>query len=140
MAHQQWLWMWMTVGASLYWIKRAFYMITGPTAAASTIPQFIRVAGVPILFRWAVDSGLFWVLFSQQLVSQGLKAMGWSTWAWAAMMVTQFAPMAFFFGLGVDPMVDWFIPTVIGRVPFLKDWWPQMPAPLVKQDPPPPGV
>lgn len=132
-----WLWLWYIVGSLMYMVKRAFYMITGPNPVANDTSQYIRVAGIPLLFRFVVDSTIFWVLFKPELVQAGLKSMGWETWAWVLMMITQFAPVALLFGLAIDPLVDWAIPTVIGRVPFLKDWWPQMPGPIPPLGPPP---
>ena len=125
-----WLWLWFFIGALMYIIKRAFYLITGPNPVANSVGQFIRVAGVPLLFRLLVDSGLYWACFTPQVLSAGFQYMGWTYAANVVSIVTQFAVFALFFGLGIDPMVDWMIGTVVGKLPFLKDWWPQMPAPL----------
>lgn len=134
--HHLWLWLWFFVGALLYVIKRAFYLITGPSPAATGIISFIKVAGVPLLFRLVVDSGIYWMCFAPEVLQAGLKYFGWESAAGVIGIVTQYAPVALFFGLGIDPMVDWVIPTVVGKIPFLKDFWPQMPGPLVPRCPP----
>lgn len=128
--HELWLWLWFGVGAMAYVIKRAFYLITGPNPVANNVSQFVKVAGVPIGFRLLVDSGIYWLLFTPQTAVALLKYMGWQETAGVLSDVTHYAVFALFFGLGVDPLVDWAIPTIVGRIPFFKDWWPQMPAPL----------
>jgi hypothetical protein len=40
--------------------------------------------------------------------------------------VPQYAVFALFFGLGVDSLVDF----AVTKIPWLRDWLPQMPAPL----------
>lgn len=134
--HHLWLWLWFFVGALAYIVKRAFYLIVGPNPVAHSISSFIRVAGVPLLFRLLVDSGIYWVCFSPEVLQTGLEFLGWRMAAGVVAVITQYAPVALFFGMAIDPMVDWAIPTVIGRIPFLKDFWPQMPGPLEPPCPP----
>jgi len=128
--HHLWLWLWFLVGALAYVVKRAFYLITGPNPVANNVPQFIKVAGIPIAFRLLVDSGIYWMLFAPEVTQAALKWFGWESAAGVLAVVTQYAVVALFFGLGIDPLTDWAIPTVVGRLPFLKDFWPQMPPPL----------
>lgn len=131
MHHHLWLWLWFLIGAHAYIAKRAFYMIKGPNPAASTIKQYIHIAGVPIGFRLLVDSGIYWACFSPEVLQAAFKYFGWETAAAVVAVVTRFAVCALFFGLAVDPLMDWAIPTLVGKIPFLKDWWPQMPGPIV---------
>lgn len=134
MHHHLWLWLWFFVGALLYMVKRAFYLITGPNPVATGVGSFLKVAGVPLIFRFAVDSGFYWVCFAPEVLQAGLQFMGWQTAAGVLGVITKYAPVAFFFGMTVDPLVDWGIPTLVGRVPFLKDFWPQMPGPMKPPD------
>jgi len=130
--HHLWLWLWFIIGALAYITKRAFYMITGPNPVANNVEQYVRVAGVPIAFRLLVDSGIYWACFTPQVLQDGLAYFSLQTAAGVVAVVTQFAVVALFFGLAIDPLVDWIFPTVIGKIPFLKDWWPQMPGPVGK--------
>lgn len=132
LGHELFLWIWFGVGAMAYVVKRAFYLITGPNPVANSIGQFIKVAGVPIGFRLLVDSGIFWLIFTPQAAVALLKYFGWDVSASVLADVTNYAVFALFFGLGVDPLVDWAIPTLVGKLPGFKDWWPQMPGPLPK--------
>jgi len=86
-----------------------------------------------LLFRFGLESGVFWIAFNPILVDKIFSALGWGSYLWMISFITQFAPAAFITGLALDPMFDWFIPTVIGRIPGLKDWWPQMPGPLPQE-------
>lgn len=139
--HHLWLWLWFGVGVVVYMVKRAFYLITGPNPVAVGVGSFLKVAGVPLLFRMVVDSGLYWACFAPELLQSGFRYMGWESAAGVVAVVTQFAVAALFFGLGIDPLVDWVIPTVVGRIPFLKDFWPQMPGPMKPPcDPAPPAT
>ncbi|SRR5258708_3913163 len=130
--HHLWLWLWFLVGAFAYINKRAFYMITGPNPVANNVKQYISVAGIPIAFRLLVDSGIYWACFAPEVLQSGLTFFNLQKAAGVVAIVTQFAVVALFFGLAIDPLVDWAFPTVIGKIPFLKDWWPQMPGPVGK--------
>lgn len=136
--HLFWLWLWFGIGAMAYVTKRAFYLITGPNPVANSVGQFVHRAGVPVGFRLLVDSGIYWALFTPQAVESLLQWFGWQESATVLADVTQYAVFALFFGLGIDPLVDWGIGTVVSKIPFLKDWWPQMPGPLPQQAPPDP--
>ncbi len=128
--HHLWLWLWFGVGALAYIVKRAFYMITGPNPVANNAEQYIRVAGIPIAYRLLVDSGFYWACFSPLLLQNMLRFFGWQAGANVIGVVTDYGVCALMFGLTVDSGMDWAIPTVIGKLPFLKDWWPQMPGPM----------
>lgn len=126
------LWIWFLIGASVYVVKRGYYLIKGPNPVANNLNEFIQVAWLPLGFRFIVDSAVFWTLFSPAIIQAGLSYFGWDKAAWVVSVVTQFAVCAFWFGLGVDLLVDWGIGTVISKIPLLKDFWPQMPDPIKK--------
>lgn len=130
--HLYWLWFWFFVGAVTYWVKRGFYLITGPNPVAENVEQFIKVAGVPLGFRFVVDSGVYWAFFSPEIVQNGFGFLGWTHASWVISIVTQFGVCALFFGLFVDSLVDLGIGTLFPKIPLLKDWWPQMPSALPK--------
>lgn len=127
--HLLWLWLWFFIGAFAYMIKRAFYLITGPNPVANSVNQFIRVAGIPLFFRFLVDSGIYWAAFTPEIGQAALKYLGWESGAWVLSIVTQFAVCALFFGLVIDVAADFLIGTVVNKIPGLKDFWPQMPGP-----------
>ena len=126
MKHQLWLWMWFYIGMFLYMLKRAYYLVTGPNPVANTYAQFVQRCWLPLLVRAGLESGIFWVCFTPGIVDKGLAYLGWENWSWAVAMVTQFAAMAFFFGHAVDSIADF----AVSKIPFVKDWLPQMPGPL----------
>jgi hypothetical protein len=134
-----WLWFWFIFGSTIYMVKRGFYLIKGPNPVANNLKQFISVAWLPLLFRFVVDSMIYWAFFTPEIVQAGLSYLGMQKFAGIIAVITHFAVCSLGFGLIVDSMVDWGIGTVISRIPFLKDWWAQMPAPLPKAlvvDPP----
>lgn len=128
--HLFWLWMWFFVGAGLYMLKRAFYLITGPNPVANSVGQFVKVAGVPLLFRFAVDSAIYWSLFMPQIAQAALQYFGDDTAANIIAILTKYGAAALIFGMAVDPLVDWAIGAFFSKLPILKDFWPQMPPPL----------
>lgn len=137
--HEFYLWFWFLICALAYVTKRAFYLIKGPNPVANTIPQFIAAAGIPVAFRLLADSMVFWICFTPAILQAGLQFFNWQMAAGVVAVVTKYAPCAGMFGLTVDPMMDWAIPTVIAKIPFLKEWWPQMPPPLKPVATPPQG-
>jgi len=124
--HLVWLWFWFFVGSLAYWIKRAYFLITGPNPIANNLTQFIERGWMPLSFRFVVDSGIYWATFSPIVLSAFLHSMGWERFADAIDVLTKYGFFALFFGLGVDFAVDF----AVTKVPWIKDWWPQMPAPL----------
>lgn len=134
MKHLMWLWFWFLFGSLTYMAKRAFYLIKGPSPVATDLRGFLHVAGVPLAFRLIVESGIYWACFTPQVLQSGLAYFGWSMAASVLADVTRFGVFALFFGLGLDPIVDWVIGTVVGKLPFLKEWWPQMPPVMSHQN------
>lgn len=127
-----WLWFWYTIGALVYMAKRAFYSISPPNPVATGWGDYIRRAGIPILFRFIVESCIYWICFSPFLLATFLNSLGWEKFSGTVAVITKFAPCALAFGLLADFVSDWFIGTVVSKITFLnlKDWWPQMPGPL----------
>jgi hypothetical protein len=126
MKHQLWLWGWFFMGALMYWLKRAFYLVTGPNPIANTYGQFIQRCWIPLIVRFFLDSLVFWALFTPGFADKALNYLGWSSFAWAVQMVTQFAVFAAVFGHTVDSGMDF----AVSKVPWIKDVLPQMPPPL----------
>lgn len=131
--HEAWLWLWFTLGCLTYWMKRAYYLVTGPNPVASTYGQFIQRCWIPIAVRWFIDSLFFWLAFTPGIADKALTALGWESYAWVVQMITQFAPVAAMFGHSVDSVVDF----AVTKIPFLKDVLPQMPGPLKPATPTP---
>ena len=124
--HLVWLWLWFGIGASLYILKRAYYLVTGPNPIASTYKQFFQRCWIPLLVRTVIDSVVFWACFNPNLLTAGLQYLGAERFAGVVGLATQFAPVAFLFGHTVDSAMD----TAISKIPGFKDWLPQMPGPL----------
>lgn len=124
--HLLWLWLWFFLGMFTYWLKRAYYLVTGPNPVATTYTQFIQRCWPPLTVRLFADSLVFWALFTPVFVQKALDYLGWTNFEWIVMMVTQFAVFAAVFGHTVDSVMDF----ALSKVPFLKDILPQMPPPL----------
>lgn len=124
--HEVWLWLWFFVGTLTYWMKRAYYLVTGPNPIANTYPQFVQRCWIPILVRAFIDAMAYWVLFIPGMGDKLLAYFGYSGWQWVTTSVTQFAPVAAIFGHTIDSVVDF----LVTKIPYVKDVIPQMPPPL----------
>jgi|SRR5215467_4801420 len=133
--HVEWLWLWFAVGMGFYMLKRAYYLVKGPNPVANTYGQFIKACWIPLAVRAAVDAGLFWASFYPDLMNPVLSRLGLSFQLHSPMSAIP-GPGAFFIGLGVDSAVDF----LVTKVPYVKDWLPQMPPPLKALPAPPPVV
>jgi hypothetical protein len=126
--HLVWLWLWFFVGAFTYWLKRAYYLVTGPNPIAETYKEFVVKCWIPLVVRFFLDSCVFWALFTPGFADKALSALGWTSFSWVVQMVTQFAVFAAVFGHTVDSVLDF----AVSKIPWIKDVLPQMPAPLPK--------
>lgn len=136
MKHLLWLWFWFFLGMGTYWLKRAFYLVTGPNPIANTYRQFLERCWIPLLVRAFLDSLVFWLLFTPGVVDKALTYLGWTDWSWAVTMITQFAPVAAVFGHTVDSVMDF----LVSKVPFINTVLPQMPGPIPAPVPAPASV
>src|SRR5438309_501412 len=96
--HLLWLWFWFFIGALMYWLKRAYFMISPPNPVAIGYSHLLQRAWVPLTVRFFLDSLVFWALFSPGFADKALATLGWSTMSWVVTMVTQFAVFAAVFG------------------------------------------
>lgn len=124
--HLLWLWLWFSIGMFTYWLKRAYYLVTGPNPVANTYAQFWQRCWIPLLVRAFIDSLAFWALFTPGFADAALSKLGWTSFSWVVTMVTQFAVFAAVFGHTADSVID----MAVSKLPLLKDWLPQMPPPL----------
>lgn len=124
--HEAFLWLWFAIGMTFYWLKRAYYLVTGPNPVANTYGQFVQKCWIPLLVRAFINSLFFWALFTPGFVDQGLAQLGWQSYAWAVRGVTQYAAFASAYGFTVDSAMDF----LLSKIPVVKDWVPQMPPPL----------
>lgn len=125
-SHLLWLWAWYGIGAFMYWLKRAYYMVSPPNPVATNYRHFIQRAWAPLLVRFFADSLAFWALFTPGFADKLLAYYGWTTAASALGMVTQYAVFSGVFGFVVDSIMD----TALSKTPFIKDVLPQMPGPM----------
>jgi len=121
-----WLWFWFFVGALMYWLKRAYYMVSPPNPVATGYAHFLERAWAPLMVRFFADSMVFWALFTPGFADKALAALGWETASWVVSMVTQFAVFAGIFGFFSDSVAD----IAISKIPWIKDVLPQMPGPM----------
>jgi len=124
--HELWLWLWFFIGMMMYWLKRAYYLVTGPNPVANTYVQFWFRCWAPLLVRFFLDSLVFWMMFTPGVVAKGLAYMGWINYAWVVDAVTQYAVFASVFGHTVDSIMDF----AVSKVPLINGILPQMPGPL----------
>lgn len=129
--HLVWLWTVYIVGSLLYMLKRAYYLVTGPNPIANNYTQFIKRCWIPLLFRFGADSGIYWMTFTPVGLQTLLGLLGWTRFATDIAAVSNYGFFALFFGMGIDSIVDF----GVTKIPWIKDFWPQMPGPL--PSPPP---
>lgn len=122
--HLVWLWFWFLVGMSVYMLKRAYYLVTGPNPVATNYTQFINRCWIPLLVRAVLDSGIYWLSFYPDILNSILSYFGVSFQLHSA--IPEFGVVALFAGLFVDSTVDF----AVTKIPYVKDWLPQMPPPL----------
>lgn len=134
--HLIWLWLWYVVGAFVYMLKRAYYLVTGPNPVANSYKEFWVKCWIPLLVRFVVDSGIFWLAFYPDIFNAVIAKIGFGFQLHSPMSEMP-APVALFVGLAIDSIIDF----SVTKIPYVKDWLPQMPAPLkpVVQTPPPPS-
>lgn len=119
-----WLWWWFLFGMAVYMLKRAYYLVTGPNPVASNYTQFAERCWIPLLVRAVVDSGIYWLTFYPDLANPVIKYFGFSFELHSPL--PHYGVVSLFFGLGVDSLVDF----AVTKIPYVKDWLPQMPPPL----------
>lgn len=124
--HLLWLWIWYAVGACMYWLKRAYYMVQPPNPVATGYSHFIERAWAPLLVRFFADSMVFWALFTPGFADNALSYFGWTKASAAVAMVTKFAVFSAVFGFTVDSIMD----IALSKTPIVKDILPQMPGAL----------
>lgn len=127
--HLLWLWGWFLFGMAIYMLKRAYYLVTGPNPVASNYTQFLERCWIPLLVRAVVDSGLFWLTFYPAILNPLISHFGFS-FQLSSPMSQMPAPITLFIGLGVDSVIDF----AVSKVPYVKDWLPQMPPPMKGQN------
>lgn len=120
-------WGWFMFGMAVYMLKRAYYLVTGPNPVANSYGEFLQRCWIPLFVRAVFDSGVYWLTFYPALLTPILKHLGWDSMVNHIQSgLLQIGPAALFFGLGVDSIVDF----GVSKVPYVKDWLPQMPGPL----------
>lgn len=125
--HELWQWCWYFFGVATYILKRAYFLVKGPNPVANTYKEFFKVCWIPLLVRTVADSAIFWCGFYPDFANPILSKLGFS-WQLHSPMSAIPAPGVLFIGLGIDSAVDF----AVTKIPWLKDWWPQMPPPLTK--------
>jgi hypothetical protein len=121
-----WLWLWFIIGELIYILKRAYYLITGPNPVANDYHQFIRRCWAPLLVRAVAGAGVYWLTFYPELLSDAISLTGLTLQLHSP--IPHYAVVALFFGMGMDSILDF----AVSKIPYLKDWLPQMPPPLPK--------
>ncbi len=116
---------WYVIGILVYMLKRAYYLVTGPNPVATSYTEFIQKCWIPLLVRAVVDSGLFWLMFYPEILNPLLTFVG-INFQLNFTLMNMPGPVTLFVGLGIDSIVDF----GISKIPYLKDWLPQMPPPI----------
>jgi|SRR5579859_6064167 len=125
-SHLVWVWFWFILGMFTYWMKRAYYLVTGPNPVATTYTQFVERCWIPLLVRAFIESLIFWLMFTPGMADRLLAYFGWTSYGWAIGVFTQVAPAAAILGHAMDSIADF----ALSKIPFVKDILPQMPGPL----------
>jgi hypothetical protein len=124
-----WLWFFFSLGMAVYMLKRSYYLVTGPNPVANSYTQFIQRCWIPLIVRAAVDAGFYWITFYPDLFNYVLKLTPWDVQFHSP--IPQYAVVAFFFGMGIDSIVDF----AVTKIPWLNGWLPQMPGALPTKAP-----
>lgn len=109
-------------------LKRAYYLVTGPNPVANTYTEFIQKCWIPLLVRAVADSGIYWLTFYPDLFNAAIKGVGFTFQLHSP--IPEFGVVALFAGLFVDSVIDF----AVTKIPYVKDWLPQMPPPLPKPE------
>lgn len=123
--HLEWLWFWYIVGAFVYMLKRAYYLVTGPNPVANSYSEFWAKCWIPLFVRFVVDSGVFWSAFYPDIFNAVIAKTGFAFRLHSPMLQMP-APVALFVGLSIDAIID----IAVTKLPYVKDFLPQMPPPL----------
>lgn len=132
--HELGLWLFFILGMSVYMLKRAYYLVKGPNPVANTYRQFIEVCWIPLLVRAVVDSCVFWFMFYPDILNPVISKLG-LVWQLHSPMSDMPWPVALLAGLAMDSVVDF----AVTKIPYVKDWLPQMP-PALKDQPSAPSL
>jgi hypothetical protein len=127
--HLVWVWVWFLLGMLSYWLKRAYFLVTGPNPIANSYKQFVQRCWVPLVVRGFLESLIFWVLFTPGIADRMLAYFGWTSYGWAVGLITQVAPVAAFFGHAMDSIAD----MAVSKIPFINTILPQMPGPVISK-------
>jgi hypothetical protein len=127
--HLVWVWVWFLLGMLSYWLKRAYFLVTGPNSIANSYKQFVQRCWVPLVVRGFLESLIFWVLFTPGIADRMLAYFGWTSYGWAVGLITQVAPVAAFFGHAMDSIAD----MAVSKIPFINTILPQMPGPVISK-------
>lgn len=124
--HLVWVWVWFILGMLTYWMKRAYFLVTGPNPVATSYSQFVERCWIPLLVRGFLESLIFWIMFTPGIADRVLTYFGWQSYDWLVYMATKVPPVAAIFGHTSDSIADF----AFSKIPFIKDILPQMPGPL----------
>lgn len=124
--HLAWVWVWFLVGMLTYWFKRAYYGINPPNPIATSYTDWLQRSWAPLTVRAFLECLIFWILFTPGIADKALAYLGWDSYQWAVMAVTQVPPIAAAFGHVMDSVAD----MAVSKIPFVKTILPQMPGPL----------
>lgn len=105
------IWLFLTFGGGLllWMLNKANDRSQGVDMKVARWPDYFTVYWIPLLSRFIIDSVLYGILFNQQLVTKGFGYLGWTNWAFAVSVVTQFKLVAFMFGFFFDALLDKFL-------------------------------
>lgn len=128
--HLVWLWGWFLFGQSLYVLKRAYYLVTGPNKVATTYGEFFTSPKIwPVLVIRATAGGVvYWAFFYPEIISGFLDKLGFSYQFHSP--IPQYGFVAWCFGFTVDAILD----ILVTKIPYIKDLLPQIPPPLAEPE------
>src|SRR6266704_2319377 len=104
--HEIWVWSWYMAGMGTYWFKRAYYGINPPHPIANGYWHWLQRSWAPLVVRAFLETLIFWVLFTPGIGDKMLAYLGWNSYEWAVIAVTQVPPVAAAFGHMMDSVVD----------------------------------
>lgn len=119
--HLVWVWGWFLFGMIIYMLKRAYYLVTGPNPVANSYKEFFVKCWIPLLVRMVMDSGIYWLTFYPDIFNQLISKVGFNFQLHSP--IPEYGVVGLLAGLSIDSVVDF----AVTKIPYIKDWLPQMP-------------
>lgn len=115
--HLLWLWLWFAVGEMMYVLKRAYFMVKGPSPTVTSYGTFFADFWPALIVRGMAGATIYWLTFYPDLIA---KIASWVGLTSPIPQLPQIGVVALLAGLSADAVLD----MLIAKIPFLGSWLP----------------